>query len=776
MYHSLTEKSSRRSVIAALSTAALTGGVAHPVVSLGKPQVKAKTVKVIPSLVSLQDGSVSAKANEIIETLGYFNPGDGGRACYEIVNSLDGEFGESITVNLYAKLLSTEYVNYKMFGAQGDGVSDDGEAILKAHSYANKKKIPVVNPSGEFWIKKTKRIPIQTNTFWGNTIFHIDESFNLPREPHFEILPDEEGKAIVLDQKTKASLVEKLKPGTKFIPELEAYRNCLVVVSDEEDRIGRRYGPDYNPRGWAREEFFYVEEHGRIIGDIAWTFQNYTHLMAYPCGYGYLTLEGGTFLMSGDNPGVLGGPYHQNGILIRRSRTIIRNQWVGLEPGRADISLTPRSGFYTFSHVYDILLENVRLIPWEKIRKEPEKTLKAGTYGIGGARVLCGTFRNLTAEGSPIHWGVFGTNLFKNFRIENCRLNRVDVHFHGWNITIKDSEIGQKGLTLTGGGELIIENTRVFNNVFLNFRSDYGAKWDGPIRILNSRVIAQGRGNVSLMTMTPGDFDYKYPVVFGKQILVQDFIFVSEEKWNESTYSLIRFPKFSVAKEGGRLVFPSRIEFTNIQVDGRERGVSLFELPDVSSFDLREKKGGLLYGRFQPNSSWKFSNVQLDSDSLGLSLDRTQEFADDKALFPAITFTDCQGVSVDLGNSMASVDLRNSTVNAFSTGDNFQGKILFDNCSILIGADSSKQPVGFTIRTKKGVSFSNCEINFAGEGSPSLKLLDRIEFIKINGPLEFNHTNTQLGPNILKALADAGIQLNSDFVRRLKSHHELESI
>src|SRR5690606_36439785 len=109
----------------------------HPVVSLSIPQAKAKTFTGIPSPGSLQDGSVSAIANEIIETLGYFNPGDGGRACYEIVNSLDGEFGESITVNLYAKLLSTEYVNYKMFGAQGDGVSDDGEAILKAHSYAN---------------------------------------------------------------------------------------------------------------------------------------------------------------------------------------------------------------------------------------------------------------------------------------------------------------------------------------------------------------------------------------------------------------------------------------------------------------------------------------------------------------------------------------------------------------------------------------------------------------------------------------------------------------
>jgi hypothetical protein len=44
---------------------------------------------------------------------------------------------------------------------------------------------------------------------------------------------------------------------------------------------------------------------------------------------------------------------------------VIRNQWVGLDNGRADVSMSPKSGFYSFSSVYDVRLENVRLIPWE---------------------------------------------------------------------------------------------------------------------------------------------------------------------------------------------------------------------------------------------------------------------------------------------------------------------------------------------------------------------------------------------------------------------------
>ena len=49
-----------------------------------------------------------------------------------------------------AVLLENKSVNYKMFGAVGDGDNDDGAQIKLAHEYANKHHIPVVNLSGEF--------------------------------------------------------------------------------------------------------------------------------------------------------------------------------------------------------------------------------------------------------------------------------------------------------------------------------------------------------------------------------------------------------------------------------------------------------------------------------------------------------------------------------------------------------------------------------------------------------------------------------------------------
>ncbi len=677
-------------------------------------------------------------------------------------------------------VLHNGYVNYRMFGAKCDGKSDDGVAIKKAHEYANKARIPVVNLSGEFWLKGTRLIPVKTNTNWGNTVFHIDESSNSPGKAHFQVLSNQQSFEITLTPPQKSSLIKQLRPGVKLITELAEYRNCLIIVRDENDRIGLRYGSNYNPRGWAREEFFYVEEHGRILGDIAWNFNDYTNLIAYPCDEDFLTAEGGTFLLSGDNPGEKGGPYHSEGIDVLRSRTIIRNQWVGLEKGRQDISLTPRSGFYSFRNVFDILLENVRLIPWEQNREGAERDVKDGTYGIGGSRVFCGTFRNITAEGGPAHWGVFGTNLFKNFRIENCRLNRVDVHFHGWNITIKDSEVGQKGLTLTGGGELLIENTRVFKNSFVDFRQDYGAKWDGPIRIMNCRLILQNGSAGSVISMRPGDFDYKYPVVFGHQIIVRDFVFVSEESWNDAKYALILFPKFSQSEKGGRLIFPHDVEFSRISVQGRERGVQLFNLPDISSFRVGNNKGRVLNGVVRTNSSFRFENIVLDDDpeTPNFQLGLLRNYLDEQSLYPSVSIVNCDYLNAHLGDSIASVNIRGSLIRRFSAGKarEFTGKVLFENCSFQADVSQDTLEPHYRIRSKAGIGFSNCEINLpVRNGNPAPECLETVDFLKINRLVRHNHLNTRLGPDLMAYLSGRNIKLKKEFIDMIKIHHELES-
>lgn len=401
-----------------------------------------------------------------------------------------------------------------------------------------------------FWIKDTQQITIQTNVQWGHTKIHIDETFNKTSAPKYKVVGSKAEVPITLSKEAKASLLSKLKPGTSLISELAPYKNCLVVVKDDNDRIGIRQG-NYAQSGWARTDFFYVEEHGR------------------------------------------------------------RNQWVGLEPGKTDVSLNARYGFYNFNVVYDVMLENVRLVPYEQDRGDPNRNVSMGKYGIGGGTVLCSVFRNVTAEGSNVHWGVFGTNMYKNFYVESCRLNRIDVHFHGWNLYFRDCE--NKRLTLTGGGDLFIENTKCYSNTFLNLRNDYGAKWDGDIRITNCRlIVTNGDQEAKILETIPIDFDYKYPVGHGRSIRIEDFVFdYSGFPSGIGTCWIMKLAAFSKNKFGQRLFFPSLVEFSNVKVEGREKGVRIVEIKEASGYVLRDK-GGYDGQMLMPNCRMRFESIQLE--------------------------------------------------------------------------------------------------------------------------------------------------------------------
>lgn len=743
----------------------------------------------------------------LAQTAGYYFPGDGGAAAYQIPapdGSVVPDGGSVIELeeNRLAVLIPPAAVHYKMFGAAGDGEQDDGIAIKQAHEYANRLHIPVVNASGEYWIRGTYRIPVMTNVQWGHTVFHIDERFNTQNDPRFMVQDSEPGQEIRFDEPAKAAFLSKFRPGTQVIRELAPYKNCLLIVKDENDRIGFRAGARYKGQSWAREELVYVEEDGRILGEITTAFRDYTSLQAFPASDNYLVIEGGTFFLSGDSPGENERQYRSNGFLIRRSRTIIRNQWVGLEKGREDISLNPRRGFYSFSGVYDVTLENIRLTPWVHKRPGSGQVLQAGTYGIGGSRMLNATFRNLTAEGSLMHWGIFGTNLNKNFRIEGCHINRVDVHFYCWNLVIKDSAIGQRGITLTGGGGLLVENTSCDWNHFISFRNDFGAKWDGDIRIRNCRLRpADGDREAVVLKFTPPDFDYGYPLAYGRSILVEDFIIdYREVPASKLPCWLMKTAIFSKTKGGERLAFPRQVTFRNIAVEGREQGVRLMEIPSPYSYFIRQR-GSYDGAELKANTALLFGHIQLEklpSSAVHISLGnrKGEDYEDDHALYPDIRFEDCRDLAGDFGDSAARLTFTRCSITHLTACGKHEGGdtglpvsnsrqpvagllpgragLSFTDCRFRPETASREQPF-YELFAGLGVSFTNCIIHIPGlNGIPAPALLDRFGFVQLNKTVRYNHLNTRLGNDVLRYCKDLGIELLPAFIAMLKCHHELE--
>lgn len=729
-------------------------------------------------------------AGDWIKTLGFHTPGDGGEALYHLqVRNKDSYPNEAdiILLNngLNAILKEQNSINYKMFGARCDGISDDGVQIKMAHEYANRHLVPVVNLSGEFWITKTNNIIIKTSVQWGRTVFHIDERFNVKAFPRFVIQNDNPSLDLSNDLHLKKILTDVLKPGVQIISELAPYAGHLVLVQDAGDRIGIRAGYEGN-RGWAREEIFYVEEEGRIIGDIAWEFNNLTSITLIPCNTNYLVIEGGCFYFSGDSPENSTPGYHQHGIAVRRSRTIIREQWMGLEPGKKDRSVEPRSGFYTLQSVFDVTLENIRAIPWEKQRQPPEPVVEHGTYGISGARMLNCSFRNLIAEGGRIAWGFFGTNLNKNFRLENCQLNRIDVHFHCWNLYINNCRIGIKGISLTGGGDLFINETVRYGNTFISFRPDYGAKWNGPVRLRGCTLKPSGNGSVSVIQMQVLDFDHQYPISLGSSIIIEDLcIDYSAAPASASPCWLMNIPSFSVNSYKQRLLFPNFISFHNIQVKGRKQGVRLIRITDPADYFL-ENAGGCDDSGLKHNCTLVCDNIQLESfeqdypsddDKVHLIIRAGNDvtYNDPGSLYLKIIFRDCENVCLYLSKCAVNIFLERCSINGISAF-NLRGELNFNNCSFQPIVKSAETPF-YIFENSLGTSFTNCMINAPViNGEVKAQMIDNISFIKVNKSLRHGHLNTMLGPGVLKYFRENGISLTPAFVRQLMVHHKLEDL
>ena len=719
----------------------------------------------------LQDG-------DWIETAGFHTPGDGGGALYRICAGADlqpnGADIIGLDGDLAAVLEESQAVNYRMFGALGHGVQDDGVQIKHAHEYANRRRIPVVNRSGEFWIRQTNNIPITTNVDWGQTTIHIDERFNDKQAPRFVVLNDRPTRTLELDAATKATLLERIRPGVQLIPELAALAGHLITIVDEGDRIGIRAG-NYGKRGWAREELFYVEEEGRIIGDIAWAFRDFTSVTATPCNDNYLIIEGGGFYFSGDTPEGSSPGYHHHGFAVQRSRTIIRQQWMGLERGRADTSLEPRKGFYALSGVYDVTLENIRCMPWEKNRVEPATPVLHGTYGIGGARMLACTFRNLTAEAGWVAWGVFGTNLNKDFRIEGCRLNRIDVHFHCWNLYIRDCTIGFKGISVTGGGDLFIDNTTRHGNVFVNFRRDYGAKWDGDIRLRGCTLKPSGAGTAAVLSYRPDDFDYRYPIGFGRSVQIEDLVVdYAAAPESQDPCWLMDIVPFSQTSDGVRLRFPHRLVFRHITVEGRAEGVRLARILDPGRYRL-QRDGGCDDSHLDANATIVCDDVQLerltqiaDADVAHLAIGGPEpvEYADSRALYPKIRFTDCDDVTVYLGHCVAAATFQRCTVSTV-TAPALRGELAFTECRLQPRVKAASGPFYTVTSTTR---FTSCTIHAPvvdDEADPAL--VDRLGLLEINRVVRHSHLHTRLGREILSHLEGQGVSLDASFLAQLQS-------
>ena len=412
-------------------------------------------------------------------------------------------------------------VYYSEFGAVGDGVHEDFEAIKKCHEYANENGCTVYADKGaKYYIGETggAAAVVKTDVNWQDATFIIDDSIIPVESPSrtanvFVIAHDYPMKKFDKDSDIVKALnaaggikAQEIK-NIGYAPGYPA----LLVVHDEEHSAYLRWGCHATGKPNPQHEIAIIDENGNIDIDTPFLldFLGVTSIEEYRIDDKTITAQGGTFIhIANCAPPVYTS--YARAIEVNRSNTVIRNvvhKIVDEGPHGA-----PCGGFIRWIHTTNLLCENVTLQSHASYmdyqydeRGEVKKVHSVmGSYDIGG-----GFSSHIHMKGciqSDFYkweekrivynelerWGIMGSNYCKNFFYEDCTLSRLDAHAGVYNVKIKNSKITY--IKLIGGGTALIENTEIYapegtNAALIELRGDYGSTWRGDIIIKDCEFI-----------------------------------------------------------------------------------------------------------------------------------------------------------------------------------------------------------------------------------------------------------------------------------------------
>jgi hypothetical protein len=411
-------------------------------------------------------------------------------------------------------------IHYSEYGAKGDGITDDFDAIIAAHEAANRIGAKVYADAGAVYYigGENKTARIETDTDWTGAKFIIDDSAVKFNESIwldswiFDIASVESSYQI--------TSVQTLRKNQEKIDFLLPSASLLVAIDNTTKRYIRR-GANAN-NGSNQTDVFIVDEDGNVdpSSPIIWDFNSISSLTVYPIDQSTLTVKGGQFTTIANKEDA--GSYMKRGIRILRSNTVI-NGLLHLITGEGEQG-APYNGFIKLENCSNVTIKNTTLSGHRVYEGR-------GTYDISAnctinmSVINCDQTNDIT---NSYWWGIFASNVSKNILFDGVKFSRFDAHMGVYNTTILNSELGRQGVSIIGSGLLRIENTKVSGATnFIYFRTDYGSTWEGEVIIRNC-VFAPGRDllNTSciIYTNNNGRWNFGYPCYMPETIRIDGFI------------------------------------------------------------------------------------------------------------------------------------------------------------------------------------------------------------------------------------------------------------
>jgi hypothetical protein len=429
-----------------------------------------------------------------------------------------------------------KYLTYEQFGAKGDGVTDDFDAIIACHDEANKTGASVKAKDGaKYYIGgRGLTATVKTSVDFGTAEIIIDDRNVALDQRSADIF------YIATDYEDFAPTLPPISRGQKKI-DFPYEGKYYLQIFNENKPVFIRKGLNKNS-GKPLMECILVEN-GNILTDVNWDYEEITKVYARRIDDTPITVSGGIFTTIANQAESFYN-YHRRGFNIRRANVTVENLTHNVT-GELDHG-APYAGFLTVLNTANLLVKNCVLTPhliyWTP-SKEPGKLVPMGSYDINiGSCINC-SIEGLTqtvdiTDGR--YWGIIHTNFSKNLRLERCAMSRYDAHEGVNNIVLKDCSFGRQCVNLIGFGEALIENCHIYGPRVSDLRADYGSFWHGNITVRN--VTWHPIGNLTSMFMLQGrnleDHDFGYPCASPTTLTVDGLTILDGERTDVEFYIL----------------------------------------------------------------------------------------------------------------------------------------------------------------------------------------------------------------------------------------------
>lgn len=490
-----------------------------------------------------------------------------------IGHSYDNEYPEGTIGNIINK---REHIKVSDFGVSG--VSNETEKLRAAHAKANDLGIPVLYDVTEVTVDANANIEVRTSIDFNGCV--IKPQFS--GVPSYDTTPTYSLQGNASENVTSKLSQSGMKKGEMALyGDMTSYSRGTFWM-DTRDPLCKRSIAEATPT-YYKTTINRITKYGGLQYPLEHDFTASSSPEAYfrPDEDFWLKIDGAHIDTSGMT----------SGVVFKALRSQVKFSDIAVRQDNNTKVTNIRQILY--------LGDGVSQIRFNDISAEAMSSYNStsGTYLLGGNYAAEIILDNVNAVQG---WGALGLNKSRDLTVTNSTLNRIDGHYHLFDIDVNHTKLHEFGVhigvgggylrvtnctkylgtqtDLTGTSSTSIDNTR---RSVIYMRGDYGSYFDGDITVDNvvykmSRELrfssasedAPGilscvsfNAGVSTTSSTTPDYGYTAPVPWGTTVTVKN---ITVEVFRDSI--LDSWLTFVAVNYNGNYILPSVLMPASITV------------------------------------------------------------------------------------------------------------------------------------------------------------------------------------------------------------------